>query len=114
MSILREAILLASPAIKTITHARGANNFLIPVALSEKQRTRRDIQWLLEDAAHRPKLAARLAREMIGVLQEVVENRKPHNREQTWSGALEKENLLHKTTMVSRCVAWCFFLVFHG
>ncbi|KAJ7209092.1 hypothetical protein C8J57DRAFT_1028766, partial [Mycena rebaudengoi] len=71
MPILREAILLASPAVMTITHARGANNFLIPVALSEKQRTRQDIQWLLEGAAHRhePMLAERLAREMIGVLQ---------------------------------------------
>ncbi|KAJ7209083.1 hypothetical protein C8J57DRAFT_1540457 [Mycena rebaudengoi] len=38
-----EAILLASPAVKTITHARGANNFFIPVALSEKQRTRQGI-----------------------------------------------------------------------
>jgi hypothetical protein len=57
-------------------------------------------------------IAARLARETIGILQKVIENRKRHNREQTWSGALERKNLLHKTTMVSRCVAWLFFWFF--
>ncbi|KAJ7271206.1 hypothetical protein C8J57DRAFT_1508161 [Mycena rebaudengoi] len=66
--ILREAILLAPPAVKTITPARGAP--ATSSSSSHSPRSSARVQWLLEGAAHRPepKLAERLAREMIGIL----------------------------------------------
>ncbi|KAJ7178863.1 ribosomal protein S7 domain-containing protein [Mycena crocata] len=104
LPILREAILLASPAIKTRTESHGSKTLVIPIAISERQRTHMGIKWLLDAAKKRPgnKLADRLAREMIDVVQrtKAAEGVDPENV--THTGALAQKQTLHKFGMVNR------------
>jgi len=97
MPILRHAVLLASPAVKTITHKSHAKATLKPFALNERQRTKLAIDWILAASEKRPghTRGERIARECI----RIIENK---------SQVLENKEKSHKTAMVARWVAFSF------
>lgn len=98
LELLRRAVEMASPFVRSMTHRYGVKNQLIPVALSEKQRTRYAIKWILEASKKRSgqTLDERLAREIILVLQDNSETKKL--KEQA-----------HLFAMVNRFVVSCLF-----
>ncbi|KAJ7477033.1 ribosomal protein S7 domain-containing protein [Mycena galericulata] len=102
LPILREAVLLASPAVKVKSQTHGAKVVHTPFALSEKQRTRYGIFWLLEASKSRPgrTLEERLAREMVDVLQRTHAAR--DIKEPKFSGALDQKEKVHKFATVNR------------
>jgi small subunit ribosomal protein S7 len=71
LPILREAVLLASPAVKTVSQTHGTKVVHVPTALSEKHRTHYGLAWLLAASKARVGrcLEERLAREMVDVVQ---------------------------------------------
>ncbi|THH15514.1 hypothetical protein EW146_g4973 [Bondarzewia mesenterica] len=80
LPILRKAIIDASPFVRAMTHRHGAKNVSMPIALSEKQRTRFAVQWVLKESRNKSgqTLEERLAREIIAVIQgstKVLENK---------------------------------------
>jgi small subunit ribosomal protein S7 len=93
LEIVREAVLLAAPAVRTMSHTQGGKIVSRPIALSEKQRTRYALKWILKACDNRPgqALEERLAREIIATVQG------------TSSVLLEKERA-HTFAMVNRCV----------
>ncbi|KAJ7716818.1 ribosomal protein S7 domain-containing protein [Mycena maculata] len=102
LPILREAVLLASPAVKTKSQTHGPKVVYTPMALSEKQRTHYGIEWLLEACkgdTGRP-LEVRLAREMISVVQRSFTARE--EKDPSFTGALSKKAIAHKFAMVNR------------
>nr|GAT50430.1 ribosomal protein [Mycena chlorophos] len=106
LPILREAVLYASPAVKTVTKTHGARVVSTPMALSEKQRTHYGIKQLLDACDSRPgrKLEERLAREAVDILQKVHVSIEAGQKsgETKWGGALDKKNEQHKLAMVNR------------
>jgi small subunit ribosomal protein S7 len=99
LEIVREAVLLAAPAVRTMSHTHGGKIVSRPIALSEKQRTRYALKWIINASENRPghTLAERLAREIIAAVQG------------TSSVLLEKERA-HTFAMVNRCVFELHFL----
>ena len=91
LPVLREAILTASPAVRSMIHRQGAKNVAKPVALGEKQRTRFALQWILDASKKRTgrTIEERLARELIAVIQGTSE-------------ALKKKEEVHRFAMVNR------------
>ena len=91
LPILREAILKASPAIRTMMHRQGAKNIARPIALGEKQRTRFAVEWILEASKKRAgqTIEERLAKELVAVFQGD-------------STALAKKSEVHRFAMVNR------------
>jgi len=91
LEIFREAVLLAAPAVRTMSHTRGGKIVSRPIALSEKQRTRFALKWILKASDSRPgqTLEERLAREVIATVQG------------TSSVLVEKERV-HTFAMVNR------------
>ncbi|OBZ77614.1 37S ribosomal protein S7, mitochondrial [Grifola frondosa] len=71
MPILRQAIFEASPAVRCISFSRSSKTTVIPVALSEKQRTRYALTWILKasDSKMGQTLEERFARELIAVVK---------------------------------------------
>ncbi|KAJ7367688.1 ribosomal protein S7 domain-containing protein [Mycena albidolilacea] len=102
LPILREAVLLASPAVKTMSHTHGAKIVHVPTALSEKQRTHYGLMWLIASSKSRVgrRLEERLAREMVDVVQRTHADRdKPPERQ---PGALGLKYDMHKFATVNR------------
>lgn len=93
--ILRQAVLLASPAVKVVTHKSSAKAVPKPFALNERQRTKMAISWILDASEKRQGYtrAERIARECVGIIQKS-------------SKVLENKENLHKAAMVSRWVAF--------
>jgi len=91
LEIFREAVLLAAPAVRTMSHTHGGKIVSRPIALSEKQRTRYALKWILKACDNRPgqTLEERLAREIIATVQG------------TSSVLIEKERV-HTFAMVNR------------
>ncbi|KDQ50276.1 hypothetical protein JAAARDRAFT_186406 [Jaapia argillacea MUCL 33604] len=91
LPILREAIIAASPAIRCFSTTFGSKRVHTPVALSEKQRTRFGVEWILKASESKSgrTLEERLAREMVAVVQGT-------------SDALKKKEEAHKFGMVNR------------
>ncbi|KAF5386712.1 hypothetical protein D9615_002074 [Tricholomella constricta] len=91
LPILRKAIEAAAPAVRTLMHKQGGKVLAKPVALGEKQRTRKAVQAIL--AASKSKIGRtveeRLAREIIAVVQGK-------------SAALDNKEAIHKFAMVNR------------
>ncbi|KAF7301092.1 Ribosomal protein [Mycena indigotica] len=106
LPILRQAVLYASPAVKTMTRTHGAKIVHTPIALSEKQRTHYGISMLLEAAKKRTgrRLEERLAREMVDILQKVHTSIEANQRSGnvSWGGALDKKMEQHRFAMVNR------------
>lgn len=93
MPILRHAILLASPAVKATSATVRGKMVPRPKALSERQRTKLGIKWILEATKRQPgrTLQERLAKELISILQGN-------------SDTLKKKSEVHRFAMVNRCV----------
>ncbi|KAF8480064.1 ribosomal protein S7 [Russula ochroleuca] len=91
LEIVREAVLLAAPAVRTMSHTHGGKIVSRPIALSEKQRTRYALKWIIKACDNRPgqTIEERLAREIIATVQG------------TSSVLLEKERA-HMFAMVNR------------
>ena len=91
LEIVREAVLLAAPAVRTMSHTHGGKIVSRPVALSEKQRTRYAVKWIIKACDNRAgqTLEERLAREIIATVQ------------RTSSVLVEKERV-HTFAMVNR------------
>ncbi|KAI0289962.1 ribosomal protein S7 domain-containing protein [Russula brevipes] len=71
LDIVRQAVLLAAPAVRNMSHTNGGKIISRPIALSEKQRTRYALKWILKASGNRPgqTLEERLAREIIAIIQ---------------------------------------------
>jgi small subunit ribosomal protein S7 len=91
MPIFRQAIERASPAVRMVNNRSGAKTIPTPLPLSEKQRTRYAVQWILKASNSKPgrSLEERLAREIIAVVK-------------GQSAALEEKLRLHKSAMINR------------
>jgi len=91
LKILREAVLAASPAVRVAMHKKGAKNIAMPMALSEKQRTRFGVEWILQASKKKAgkSLEIRLAKEMVAVIQGTSE-------------ALKKKEEVQSFAMVNR------------
>ena len=99
LEIVREAVLLAAPAVRTMSHTRGGKIVSRPIALSEKQRTRYALKWIIKASDNRPgqALEERLAREIIAIVQRT-------------SSVLTEKERAHTFAMVNRCVYALRFL----
>ncbi|KAK2460702.1 hypothetical protein APHAL10511_007172 [Amanita phalloides] len=91
LPILRKAIELASPAVRMVNNRSGAKTIPTPLPLSEKQRTRYAMQWILHASNGKPgrTLEERLAREIIAVSK-------------GQSAALDEKLRVHKSAMINR------------
>lgn len=71
LPILREAVSLASPSVKIVTHKKSAKNVPTPFALGDKQRTRMAIKWILKESDSRGErnVADRLARVIFDIIR---------------------------------------------
>ncbi|KAF8061798.1 ribosomal protein S7 domain-containing protein [Lyophyllum atratum] len=91
LPILRKAIEDAAPAVRSLMHKQGGKMVAKPVALGEKQRTRKAVQAILK--ASKTKMGRtveeRLARELIAIVQGK-------------SVALDEKENIHKFAMVNR------------
>ncbi|KAG6820536.1 hypothetical protein H0H93_015707 [Arthromyces matolae] len=92
LPILREAILLAAPAVRNLNHRQGGKTIVKPTALAEKKRMWFAVENILESSRGRPgrKVEERVAREMIALLQGVK------------TSALEKKEKLHQAATINR------------
>ena len=77
--------------MRCMLHKRGTKHIAIPVALSEKQRMKFAVKWILDASREKAgkKLEVRLAKEMVAIVQGD-------------SKALEKNKEVHKFAMVNR------------
>ena len=93
LEIVREAVLLAAPAVRSMSHTHGGKIVSRPIALSEKQRTRYAVKWILRASENRmgQTLEERLAREIIATIQGT-------------SSVLAEKERAHTFAMVNRCV----------
>lgn len=101
LPILREAVLAASPALRIVNIKKSMKVMAHPIALSEKQRTRMALKWLVDASDSRPEqtLAERLAREMIDVVKLDEDN-----------AVIKKKAQLHKFAILHRCVEGVFLV----
>ncbi|WWD16581.1 hypothetical protein CI109_101009 [Kwoniella shandongensis] len=71
--LLRQAILLSSPSIKVLSMRKSAKTILTPRAMTERQRTRQGVAWILKAAEKGRKGGVsrdqRIAREILAVLE---------------------------------------------
>ena len=93
LPILRQAIFAASPGVRVAMHKRGAKNVAIPMPLSEKQRSRFGVEWILDASQKKAgkSLEMRLAKEIVAVVQGNSE-------------ALRKKEEVHRFAMLNRYV----------
>ncbi|KAH9053588.1 ribosomal protein S7 domain-containing protein [Lactarius vividus] len=91
LDIVRQAVLLASPAVRSMSHTQGGKIVSRPIALSEKQRTRYAVKWILKASENRPgqTLEERLAKEIVAILQGT-------------SSVLAEKERVHTFAMVNR------------
>ncbi|KAG8966735.1 hypothetical protein FRB90_010939, partial [Tulasnella sp. 427] len=71
LPILREAVRLASPAVKVVTLRKSAKNVPSPWPLNERQSTKQALRWILAASEKRSdkSLTHRLAKEVIAVVR---------------------------------------------
>jgi small subunit ribosomal protein S7 len=92
LPIIREAILLVSPAVRVAMHKKGAKTIAKPMALNEKQRTRFGVEWILQASDKKPgNVEVRLAKEFIAVVRGDSE-------------ALKRREETHRSAMLNRYV----------
>jgi small subunit ribosomal protein S7 len=93
LEIVREAVLLAAPAVRSMSHTHGGKIVSRPIALSEKQRTRYAVKWIIKASENRmgQTLEERLAREIIATIQGT-------------SSVLAEKERAHTFAMVNRYV----------
>jgi ribosomal protein S7 len=70
MTALEEIVDKVSPLIKISTERRGAKNIQTPVPITQEDRVRIGVKWIMEASEKRKgKLAVRLSQEWIGVME---------------------------------------------
>ncbi|KXN83476.1 30S ribosomal protein S7 [Leucoagaricus sp. SymC.cos] len=91
LPILRQAVELAAPAVRVMRHKSGGKVIVKPVALNERQRTKKAIRWIIEASEKRVGYTRgeRIARECVRILQ--------NN-----SSVLDMKETEHRNAMVSR------------
>ncbi|KAF9010253.1 ribosomal protein S7 domain-containing protein [Cyathus striatus] len=94
LPILREAILMASPAVKILNHkSKAGKPEPKPFALNDRQRAKYAFRWILKETAKRKgPLPERLAREIIDIIRAAKDS----------NGVLKLKADLHKAAMVTR------------
>ncbi|KAI0824888.1 ribosomal protein S7 [Trametes gibbosa] len=95
LPLLRQAVLVGSPFLRCRQFKRAAKQFVFPMPLSERQRTRTAIQWILDasDTKGGKHLPERVAREVVAVLK--GESQVLRNKEQVHKLAvLHRGNVL--------------------
>lgn len=112
LPLLRQAIELASPSIRVVSHKTGGKVIQRPKPLSERQRVFWGIRWIIEACGKkkvqevakrkvvvRPKgkLEERFARVVVALLTADTNNPDGHP-------VLAKKAAMHKLGMVNRCV----------
>jgi small subunit ribosomal protein S7 len=101
LPILREAVLKASPAIRCKTIKWSTKRIIIPIPLSERQRTRTGVKWLLEASKRGmgKTFEERFAREIISVFNSV--------EGQPTGGGMKLKHSVHQEALVNRSnVGW--------
>lgn len=95
LPILRHAIFLASPSVRIKSHKKSAKSVMVPMPLSDRQRTFFAVQWLLNASKSRNerKLEDRLAKEVIRIIEGE-------------SDVLKKKTEVHKLAVANRYVAF--------
>lgn len=97
MAQLREAIRLASPSIRLTQQKRGGKQVAVPIALGERQRVHKAIDWILDASDKRKNPNAggsKVFGERVALEIEAVLN--------GTSEVLKKKEQLHATGTVSR------------
>ncbi|PCH44817.1 mitochondrial ribosomal protein S5/S7 [Wolfiporia cocos MD-104 SS10] len=99
LPILRHAVQSVAPAIRNISNKHAGKTVVYPVPLSEKQRTRIALTWILQASENKSghRLEERLAREIIAVCQGAGKERPDE-----WSVAYKKKEEVHKYAMMNR------------
>ncbi|KAH9849040.1 ribosomal protein S7 [Lenzites betulinus] len=71
LPLLRQAVVTAQPFLRCRQFKRAAKQFVFPMPLSERQRTRTALEWILDasDKKGGKHLPERLAREVVAVLK---------------------------------------------
>lgn len=97
LPILRHAILTAAPAVRCITSRHAGRSVVYPVPLSEKQRVRTAIMWILDECHNRQEqtLSERLAKAVVAIVQGAPQPRDA-------SPVLRKKEEVHKFAMANR------------
>ena len=93
LPILRQAIEIAAPLLRCRQFKRAAKQYVFPMPLSERQRTRTAIKWIWEAAKLKggKRVEERLAREIIGIVKGDSE-------------VLKKKSDVHKLAVLHRYV----------
>ncbi|WVQ74564.1 hypothetical protein IAR50_004165 [Cryptococcus sp. DSM 104548] len=97
--LLRQSILLASPSVKILSMRKSAKTVLTPRALTERQRSRQGISWILKAAEKGRKSGVsrdqRIAREVLAVLEGTSDVFK-------WLEDVHKSGYLNRSNMNAR------------
>lgn len=93
LPIFKAAIVAAAPMLAISSEKKGAKMLYTPVGLTERQRIRQSITWILESTDKRPQRSfeKRHATELLSILDGT-------------SPVLEKLDQRHKMGMINRCV----------
>lgn len=102
LPILRKAIENVAPTLRNVVHSMPAKKVVYPQPLSEKQRTHKAIDWILDASRSRSgwTLAHRLAQEIIAI----VEGAGKENMKEI-SAAYRMKEEVHKVAVMNRCVS---------
>ncbi|KAK9246364.1 ribosomal protein S7 domain-containing protein [Lipomyces tetrasporus] len=93
VKVLRYVVEQTMPLVKIKKVKSGAKSFSVPKALTARQRHRKALDWILEEAEKRPSpsFGVRLGDALVAVRQAV-----------DTGAALEKKNVIHKTAIENR------------
>lgn len=93
LPIFRQAVALASPSVRMKSHKKHAKNVMVPMPLSDRQRTFFAIKWLITASKHRSekRIEERLAKEVLRIIDGESE-------------VLRKKVEVHKLAVANRCV----------
>ncbi|KAI0634742.1 ribosomal protein S7 [Trametes polyzona] len=91
LPLVREAVVAAAPLLRCRQFKRAAKQFVFPTPLTERQRARTAVQWILDasDSKGGRHVGERVAREIIAVLRGD-------------SSALKKKEEVHKLAVLHR------------
>ncbi|KAK9456127.1 ribosomal protein S7 domain-containing protein [Dipodascopsis uninucleata] len=91
--VLHEIVDKLSPLVKIVKVKSGAKTFSVPKALNRRQRNRRALEWLLEEAAKKPSpsFSVRLGDAITSLSKSVASGQ-----------GIEKRDAIHKTAMENR------------
>ena len=102
LPILRQAIENVAPTVRNVVHSLPAKRVIYPQPLSEKQRTHKAIDWILDASRSRSgwTLAHRLAQEIIAIVEGAGKEKMGEI-----SAAYRMKEEVHRVAMMNRCVS---------